>query len=58
MKTKFYEWFKMPVSGETHIEKTKDYFSDNDEYINEKNGWTKNESKFIEIEDGVNNEKK
>lgn len=58
MKTKFYEWFKMPVSGETRIEKTKDYFSDNDEYINEKNGWTKNESKFIEIEDGVNNEEK
>lgn len=53
---RFWKWFKLPVhESETRVEVTKDYFSDNDEYINEQNGWCKLEANYIEVM--VNEEK-
>lgn len=49
MKKKYYKWFKQPVVG-TRVEVTKDYFSEDDEYINEANGWVKIDKHFIEVE--------
>lgn len=49
MKKKYYKWFKQPVVG-TRVEVTKDYFSEDDEYINESNGWVKIYEHFIELE--------
>jgi len=56
MKKKFYKWYKQPVEG-TRVEVTKDYFSSDDEYINEANGWVKIHEHFIELEDNKDEEK-
>lgn len=45
---KFYKWYKIPIEG-TRVEVTKDYFSDNDPYINPENGWVKLENLYIEV---------
>ncbi len=50
MLKKFYKWVKVPPATGTMVEVTKDYFADGDEYINEKNGWTKWENQYIEVE--------
>jgi len=47
---KFYKWFKVVEDNTTMVEVSKNYFSDDDEFINEENGWTKLENDFIEIE--------
>ncbi len=45
---KFYQWFRIIEGNNTMIEVTKNYFSDDDECINEENGWTKM-SNYIEV---------
>ena len=46
----YYKWYKKVEGDSTVIESTQSYFSDDNEYINEENGWTKNEDDYIEIE--------
>lgn len=46
---KYYKWYKIVPSMPNMIEVTKDYFNDESEYINAKNGWTKKEDDFIEV---------
>jgi len=49
MWKRFYKWLKLPQSKETMLEVTKDYFSEDDEYINAKNGWQMLPKDFIEL---------
>lgn len=49
---KFYKWMKKDRISNTMIEVTKDYFSDDDEFINEKNGWVKLDQ-YVEIKEDV-----
>jgi len=49
MLKRFYKWFKLPQAKETMLEVTKDYFSEEDEYINAKNGWEMLPKEYIEI---------
>lgn len=49
---KFYKWMKKDRVSNTMIEVTKDYFSDDDEFINEKNGWVKLDQ-YVEIKEDV-----
>jgi len=59
MWKRFYKWFKLPQSKETMLEVTKDYFSEDDEYINAKNGWQMLPKDFIELKiEEKKNEKK
>ncbi len=52
MMKKFYKWMKKDRISNTMIEVTKDYFSDDDEFINEKNGWVKLDQ-YVEIKEDV-----
>ncbi len=52
MMKKFYKWMKKDRVSNTMIEVTKDYFSDDDEFINEKNGWVKLDQ-YVEIKEDV-----
>jgi len=49
MYKKFYKWIKIPPTTETMVETTKDYFSEDDEYINAKNGWQMLPEEYIKI---------
>ena len=51
---KFFKWFKRPEVKNTRVEVAKDYFSDDDEYINAKNGWEKLPDQFIELKEKEN----
>ena len=51
---KFFKWFKRPEVKGTRVEVAKDYFSDDDEYINAKNGWEKLPDQFIELKEKEN----
>jgi len=51
---KFFKWFKRPEVKGTRFEVAKDYFSDDDEYINAKNGWEKLPDQFIELKEKEN----
>lgn len=46
---KFFKWYKLPQEKDTMIEVTKDYFSEDDEYINPENGWHMLPKEFIEL---------
>jgi len=48
-KVRFYKWYRQPVSG-TMLEVTKDYFADDDNYINEENGWVRIDEEYVELE--------
>lgn len=50
MRKKFYKWCKLPPATCTMIEVTKDYFAEDDPYINPENGWVKIEDDYIEVE--------
>jgi len=50
---RYFKWFKKPGKNDTRIEVTKDYFSDGDDYINRKTGWTKLPKQFIEEKENV-----
>ena len=52
MFKKFYKWFKLPQEKETMLEVTKDYFAEDDEYINARNGWNMLPKEFIELKIG------
>jgi len=52
---RYYKYYKQPVEG-TRVEVTRDYFTDNDEYINEENGWIKIHEHYIDIEGEENEE--
>lgn len=49
MLKRFYKWIKLPPANDTMVEVTKDYFSEDDEYINAKSGWEMLPDQFIEI---------
>jgi hypothetical protein len=49
MLKRFYKWFRTPPVTETMLEVTKDYFSEDDEYINAKNGWQMLPEEYIEV---------
>ena len=49
MLKRFYKWMKVKQDKETMVEVTKDYFSEGDDYINAKNGWTMLPKQYIEI---------
>lgn len=50
MKKRFYKWMKLHQEKKTMLEVTKDYFSEEDDYINAKNGWTMLPQQYIEIQ--------
>lgn len=54
---RYYRWYKKVDSNPNMVEATKDYFNEQDEYINEANGWKKIEDNFIDIEEDEDEQK-
>lgn len=49
MLKRFYKWIKLPPTSDTMVEVTKDYFSEDDKYINAQNGWQMLPKEYIKV---------